>query len=159
MQFSLHSLHSIPLRSKYTTQQPVLEQLLSMKYGVFWDVTPCSSFSICISSQHASVASCGYVPPPPPPPKSRLLQEPHGVTSQKTPHFTITAVKATNLTTSVYVPPLMPETVEFHPFLSRQLLNGFLLNLALRSTLNFTGLPSVKLEVISNSVGQQIEGV
>jgi hypothetical protein len=35
----------------------------------------------------------GYVPP-----KRRYLQEPHGVTSQKTPFFTVTAVKSSNLT-------------------------------------------------------------
>jgi hypothetical protein len=32
------------------------------------------------------------------PPKRRFLQEPHGVTSQKTPFFTVTAVKTANLT-------------------------------------------------------------
>jgi hypothetical protein len=32
------------------------------------------------------------------PPKRRFLQEPHGVTSQKTSFFTVTAVKASNLT-------------------------------------------------------------
>jgi hypothetical protein len=30
--------------------------------------------------------------------KRRFLQEPHGVTSQKTPFFTVTAVKTSNLT-------------------------------------------------------------
>jgi hypothetical protein len=30
--------------------------------------------------------------------KRRFLQEPHGVTSQKTPFFIVTAVKTTNLT-------------------------------------------------------------
>jgi hypothetical protein len=39
------------------------------KNGVFWDVTPCG----------------------------RLLQEPHGVTSQKAPFFIFTAVKTSNL--------------------------------------------------------------
>jgi hypothetical protein len=32
------------------------------------------------------------------PPKHRLLQEPHGVTSQKTPFFMVIAVKTSNLT-------------------------------------------------------------
>jgi hypothetical protein len=32
------------------------------------------------------------------PPKLRLLQVPHGVTSQKTPFFVVTAVKTSNLT-------------------------------------------------------------
>jgi hypothetical protein len=40
-----------------------------MKKGVFWDVTPCG-----------------------------FLQEPHGITSQKTPFFIVTAVKTSNLT-------------------------------------------------------------
>jgi hypothetical protein len=31
-------------------------------------------------------------------PKRRFLQEPHGVTSQKTPFFIVTAVKTSNLT-------------------------------------------------------------
>jgi hypothetical protein len=34
------------------------------------------------------------------PPKRRFLQEPHGVTSQKTPFFIVTAVKTSNLTLS-----------------------------------------------------------
>jgi hypothetical protein len=33
--------------------------------------------------------------------KSQFLQEPHGVTSQKTPFFIVTAVKASNLTTKM----------------------------------------------------------
>jgi hypothetical protein len=33
------------------------------------------------------------------PPKRRFLQEPHGVTSQKTAFFIVTAVKTSNLTT------------------------------------------------------------
>jgi hypothetical protein len=34
------------------------------------------------------------------PPKRRFLQEPHGVTSQKTPFFIVTAVKTSNLTSA-----------------------------------------------------------
>jgi hypothetical protein len=32
------------------------------------------------------------------PPKRRFLQEPHGITTQKTPFFIVTAVKTSNLT-------------------------------------------------------------
>jgi hypothetical protein len=32
------------------------------------------------------------------PPKRRFLQEPHGVTTQKTPFFIVTVVKTSNLT-------------------------------------------------------------
>jgi hypothetical protein len=42
-----------------------------MKNGVFWDVMPCGSGK---------------------------NQEPHGITSQKTPFFIVTAVKTSNLT-------------------------------------------------------------
>jgi hypothetical protein len=42
-----------------------------VKNGVFWVVTPCGSW---------------------------FLQEPHGVTTQKTPFFIVTAVKTSNLT-------------------------------------------------------------
>jgi hypothetical protein len=40
----------------------------------------------------------GYVPP-----KRRLLQEPHGVTSQKTVFFIVAAMKTSNLTACVKV--------------------------------------------------------
>jgi hypothetical protein len=43
---------------------------IDLKNGVFWDVTPCGWF----------------------------LQEPHGLASQKTPFFIVTAVKTSNLT-------------------------------------------------------------
>jgi hypothetical protein len=39
----------------------------------------------------------------PGPPKRRFLQEPHGVTIQKTPFFIVTAVKTSNLTSSFIV--------------------------------------------------------
>jgi hypothetical protein len=42
-----------------------------LKNGVFWVVTPCGS--------------------------CRFLQEPHGITTQKTPFFIVTAVKTSNL--------------------------------------------------------------
>jgi hypothetical protein len=48
-----------------------------MKNGVFWDVTPCGS--------------------------CKNLQEPHGVTSQKTPFFIVTAVKTSNLTNDLII--------------------------------------------------------
>jgi hypothetical protein len=46
-----------------------------MKNGVFWVVTPCGSCK-----------------------NRRFLQDPHGVTTQKTQFFIITAVKTSNLT-------------------------------------------------------------
>jgi hypothetical protein len=45
------------------------------------------------------------------PPKRRSLQEPHGVTSQNTAFFTVTAVKSSNLTISVAVSRLANHTV------------------------------------------------
>jgi hypothetical protein len=45
-----------------------------MKNGAFWDVTPCGS-----CKNH----------------------EPHGVTTQKTPFFIVTAVKTSNLTRNI----------------------------------------------------------
>jgi hypothetical protein len=53
-----------------------------LKNGVFWVVTPCGS------GKKRQVA-----------PKRRFLKEPHGVTTQKTPFFIVTAVKTSNLTT------------------------------------------------------------
>jgi hypothetical protein len=50
-----------------------------------------NSIGIGISSQRASV-----------PPKRRFLQEPHGVTTQKTPFFIVTAVKTSNLTSQFF---------------------------------------------------------
>jgi hypothetical protein len=47
---------------------------IGLKNGVFWVVTPCGS--------------CKNHTP---------LQEPHGVTTQKTPFFIVTAVKTSNL--------------------------------------------------------------
>jgi hypothetical protein len=46
---------------------------VTMKNGVFWDVTPCDS---CKNRRQV-------------PPKRRFLQEPHGVTTQKTSFFMI----------------------------------------------------------------------
>jgi hypothetical protein len=41
------------------------------------------------------------------PPKRRFLQEPHGVTTQKTPFFIVTAVKTSNLTNTILVTLMM----------------------------------------------------
>jgi hypothetical protein len=38
------------------------------------------------------------------PPKRQFLQEPNGVTTQKTPFFIVTGVKTSNLTCSVRLP-------------------------------------------------------
>jgi hypothetical protein len=40
-------------------------------------------------------------------PKRRFLQEPHGVTSQKTPFFIVTTVKTSNLTKTKQIPWLL----------------------------------------------------
>jgi hypothetical protein len=48
------------------------------------------------------------------PPKRRFLQEPHGVTTQKTPFFIVTAVKTSNLTSPcifVAQSPICPAAV------------------------------------------------
>jgi hypothetical protein len=43
------------------------------------------------------------------PPKRRFLQEPHGVTTQKTPSFIVTAVKTSNLTLCMVFTSWKPE--------------------------------------------------
>jgi hypothetical protein len=55
------------------------------KSGVYWDVTPCDLVRTDVLE-----ALCN--------PESRFLQKPHGVTSQKTAFFIVTAVKTSNLT-------------------------------------------------------------
>jgi hypothetical protein len=57
-----------------------------LKNSVFWDVTPCGSLM-----KQALI-----------PPKLRFLQEPHSVTSQKTPFFIVTAVKTSNVTQMLF---------------------------------------------------------
>jgi hypothetical protein len=50
-----------------------------------------------LGATHAATSNrvrCEEIPIP----KRRFLQEPHGVTSQKTPFFIVTAVKTSNLT-------------------------------------------------------------
>jgi hypothetical protein len=75
---------------------------VTMKNGVFWVVTPCGSCKnrrtlvFLRSVRRLLVAAC-VVPSSPffvtlmkerqVPPKRRFLQEPHGVTTQKTPFF------------------------------------------------------------------------
>jgi hypothetical protein len=64
-----------------------------MKNGVFWVVTPCGScknrrFGGTWRLHHQGDKNLC----------TRLLQEPHGVTTQKTPFFIVTAVKTSNLT-------------------------------------------------------------
>jgi hypothetical protein len=90
---------------------------VTMKNAIFWDVAPCGSYknrhlmgtyrlhrqndtnrrarnnvSSNEQTRHTSW-SRRYVPP-----KHRFLQEPHGVTSQMTAFFIVTAVKTSNLT-------------------------------------------------------------
>jgi hypothetical protein len=55
---------------------------VTMKNRVFWDVPPCGS---CKNRRFGGTWRL-------------FLQEPHGVTSQKTLFFIVTAVKAPNLT-------------------------------------------------------------
>jgi hypothetical protein len=85
-----------------------------IKSVVFGDVTPCASYKkrrfrgtfylhhqgekfneIGIATEEHSdeIKWRRYVPS-----KRRLLQEPHGITSQKTPFFIVTAVETSNLT-------------------------------------------------------------
>jgi hypothetical protein len=70
-----------------------------VKDAVFWDVTPCGS---CKSRRFGDV-----------PPKRRLLQIPHGVTSQKTQFFTFTLITYLFLCLYVYQLKLI-----LHPTLS-----------------------------------------
>jgi hypothetical protein len=114
-QFVLHRRHiTSPLQSTARECYVRFEVFMAvtMKNGVFWDVRrvvlvrtdvseePGASFirvtKIGMSSQRTSVASCSllflahrFLSPwwrrRQVPPKSRFLQEPHGVTSQKTP--------------------------------------------------------------------------
>jgi hypothetical protein len=76
-----------------------------MKNGVFWDVTPVAlvrptllitanvvpSSPILVTLMMEALSS----------PKRPFLQEPHGVTSQKTPFFIVTAVNTSNLSPSI----------------------------------------------------------
>jgi hypothetical protein len=47
---------------------------VTMKNGVFWDVTPCG----CSKNRNFGGANASII---------RFLQEPHGMTSQQTPFF------------------------------------------------------------------------
>jgi hypothetical protein len=94
-----------------------LKLLDSVKNSVFWDVKPCGSFkyrcfrrTLCLHHQgdRNRLARNSVVPSSPIlviwwcwryiPTKRRFLQEPQGVTSQKTEFFIVTAVKTSNLT-------------------------------------------------------------
>jgi hypothetical protein len=55
---------------------------VTMKNGVFWDITPCGS---CRNRRFEGTWRQF-------PSKRRFLQEPHGVTSQKTPFFNVISV-------------------------------------------------------------------
>jgi hypothetical protein len=75
---------------------------LKLKNGVFWVVTPCGSCKnhrfggtwrlLHQGDKNRCTRRRQF------PPKRRFLQEPHGVTTQKTPFFIVTAVKTSNLT-------------------------------------------------------------
>jgi hypothetical protein len=81
-----------------------------MKNGVFWDVTLYGSSKnlVFLRSVRRLLVTANVVPSSPilviwwwrryVPPKRQFLQEPHGVTSQKTPFFIVTAVKTSKLT-------------------------------------------------------------
>jgi hypothetical protein len=45
--------------------------------------------------------------------ETRFLQEPHGVTTQKTPFFIVTAVKTSNLTNLIMLSPNFGPTAAF----------------------------------------------
>jgi hypothetical protein len=57
---------------------------VTMKNGVFWDVTPCDS---CKNRRFEGTFLSSWWRRRQVPPKRRFLQEPHGVTSQNTPLF------------------------------------------------------------------------
>jgi hypothetical protein len=80
-----------------------------MKNGVFWDVMPCGSCKNRrfggTSSSFIKVTRIGELGTTLAATSNRrtlrrswFLQEPHGLTSQKTPFFIVTAVKTSNLT-------------------------------------------------------------
>jgi hypothetical protein len=71
----LHWSHSVG--SINPMGSDVHKQLQIMKNAVFWDVAPC---------------------------RTRYTRDLHGVTSQKTAFFIVTAVKTSNLTFTNYVP-------------------------------------------------------
>jgi hypothetical protein len=77
----------------------------AMKNGVFWVVTPCGSCknrlleepgASFIRVRRLLVAAC--VVPSSPIFVTLMKEAPHGVTTQKTPFFIVTAVKTSNLT-------------------------------------------------------------
>jgi hypothetical protein len=63
------------------------------------------------------------------PPKRRLLQESHGVTSQKTPFFIVTAVKTSNLTKIVQISTIsvfFPRVLDVRKLLTNSMRRLFL---------------------------------
>jgi hypothetical protein len=71
----------------------VLRTVYYMKTGVFLVVTPCASCKIFVTMMKEVQV----------PPKRRFLQEPQGITTQKTPFFIVTAVKTSNLSCVLHV--------------------------------------------------------
>jgi hypothetical protein len=81
-----------------------------MKNGVFWVVTPCGSCKNHVSEESGPsfirVTKIGELGTTQAATSNRrtlrsvrrFLQEPHGVTTQKTPFFIVTAVETSNLT-------------------------------------------------------------
>jgi hypothetical protein len=72
-----------------------------MKNAVFWDVTPygsCKNRRFGASVVPSSSILVTLMTEELRSPEMWFLQEPHGVTSQKTAFFIVTAVKASNLT-------------------------------------------------------------
>jgi hypothetical protein len=84
------------------------------------------------------------------PPKRRLTPHIHGAKSQKTAFFIVTAVKASNLTPSVYVPPLMPET-KFHTHYTKMYLHFDICVDYTKNTRprNYTGVTVHKVTAVS----------
>jgi hypothetical protein len=78
-----------------------------MKNGVFWDITPCGSSKNRVSEELGAssirvtrIVELGTTIALTSNRRMlrRFSQEPHGVTSQKTPFFIVTAMKTSNLT-------------------------------------------------------------
>jgi hypothetical protein len=80
IQFVLHRRHiTSPLQSRasYCYVRFEVFTAVTMKYGVFWNVTPCGSCKSPTIRRNVE------------PPKYRFLQEPHGLKFQKIPFCSI----------------------------------------------------------------------
>jgi hypothetical protein len=80
--------------------------IVSLKNGVFWVVTPCGScknrrFGGTWRLLHQGDKICELGTTQAAISNRRTPQEPHGVTTQKTPFFIVTAVKTSNLTSFI----------------------------------------------------------